>query len=266
MNVSKILGRVNLDFLSGGIPYAVVALAVLLIVEFSLIFFYAPIEATMGIAQKIFYLHVPLAWSAFLAFFGVFIASVIFLLTGSRRWDRNALACAEIGVLFTTLVLLSGSAWGKVAWGAWWIWDVRLTSTLILWFIYLGYLIIRGLGRLEEQVSRLSAVIGIIGFLDVPLIYLSVEKWRSLHPPRMVFIAKAGEDVGLSPEMFWTLLFSVTFFTLFTFILVHLRARLHKAIDEVEGLKVSALQLDSDEAEEIKKFFSKVEGGYEWKP
>ncbi len=234
----KIEGSLTLDFISKWIPTLFALFGLLMLVNLTLIFFYAPIEATMGIVQKIFYFHVPLAWGGLLSFFGVFVCSIAFLMTHNRRWDRIALACAEVGVLFTTLVLISGSAWGKVAWGAWWIWDVRLTSTLILWFIYLGYLLIRGMATLEEQVSKFAAVIGIIGFVDVPLIYFSVEKWRSLHPPRMVFIAKQGQNVGLAPEMFYTLMVSVLAFSILTFILIHLRARMHRLVDEVESLKM----------------------------
>src|SRR5512143_414710 len=147
--------------------------------------FYAPTERTMGDAQRIFYFHVPSAWVGFLAFFVVFVASVMYLWRRERKWDAVALSAAEIGVVFTTLVLLTGPLWAKKAWGAFWVWDARLTTTLVLWMIYIGYLMLRSNADGERR-ARFAAVLGIIGFLDVPIIYISVQIWRTMHPTLLI--------------------------------------------------------------------------------
>ena len=193
--------------------------------------FYAPREVTMGDAQRIFYFHVPSAWIGFLAFFVVFIASLMFLRNRERKWDALALSAAEIGVVFTTLVLLTGPLWAKKAWGAFWVWDARLTTTLILWMIYVGYLMLRGSSEGERR-ARFAAVLAIIGFLDVPIIYISVELWRTMHPS--LLINDAG---GLAPQMTQTLMVALLSFTLlFVFLLIQ-RLRLEQARDQVDFLR-----------------------------
>jgi heme exporter protein C len=199
-------------------------------VALSMALFYAPRERTMGDAQRIFYFHVPSAWVGFLAFFIVFIASLMYLRTRERKWDALALSAAEIGVVFTTLVLLTGPLWAKKAWGAFWVWDARLTTTLILWMIYVGYLMLRGSAESERR-SRFAAVLAIVGFLDVPIIYISVELWRTMHPT--LLISDAG---GLAPQMTQTLMVALLSFTLlFVFFLIQ-RVRLEQARDQVEFL------------------------------
>ncbi len=127
------------------------------------------------------YLHVPAAWLAYLAFAVVFVASVAYLVTKRTRWDRLAAASAEIGVLFTALTIVLGSIWAKPVWGTWWTWDPRLTTTAILLLIYVGYLAVRRLSDSPARKARWAAVVGIVGFLDVPIVHLSVVWWRSLH-------------------------------------------------------------------------------------
>ena len=193
--------------------------------------FYAPRETTMGDAQRIFYFHVPSAWIGFLAFFVVFIASLMYLWKRERKWDALALSSAEIGVVFTTLVLLTGPLWAKKAWGAFWVWDARLTTTLILWMIYVGYLMLRGSAEGERR-SRFAAVLAIVGFLDVPIIYISVELWRTMHPT--LLINDAG---GLAPQMTQTLMVALLSFTLlFAFLLIQ-RVRLEQTRDQVNFLR-----------------------------
>jgi heme exporter protein C len=195
---------------------------------------YAPTEKTMGHAQRIFYFHVPSAWIAFFAFFIVFIASVLFLWRRERKWDALALSAAEIGVIFTTLVLLTGPMWAKVAWGAFWVWDARLTTTLILWMIYVGYLMLRGTADTERR-SRFAAVLAIVGFLDVPIIYFSVQLWRTQHPELLV-----TQSGGLTPAMTQTLMTALLSFTLlFIFLLIE-RVRLEQARDQVNFLRETA--------------------------
>lgn len=161
-----------------------------------LIYIYAPTEATLGLAQKIFYIHLPLAWWALLSFFVVFAASIAYLVRRNPRWDRLAAAAAEVGVLFCGLALITGCLWAKRSWGVWWTWDPRLTTTLIMWFVYAGYLILRGLELNPARKRLICAVVGIVAFLDVPLVFISARIWRSIHPA--VFASREG---GLPTEM-----------------------------------------------------------------
>ena len=162
------------------------------------IWWYAPEEATMGLVQKVFYFHLPLAWWSFAAFFGVCAASVMVLWTGKENWDVLAGVLAEVGVLFSGLALVTGSIWGRAAWNTWWTWDPRLSTTLVMWFVYAGYLVLRAADVGGVKGARVRAVLGIVAFLDVPLVFLSARLWRSIHPA--VLAAKGG---GLEPEM-WT--------------------------------------------------------------
>jgi len=158
----------------------ITALLILLGLYFALV--YAPPERTMGDVQRIFYFHVASAWNAFFAFFVVAASSIGYLITRTPRWDHIAHASAEVGVLFTTLTLMGGTLWMRPIWNTWWTWDPRLTTTLILWFIYVGYLLLRSLTEGAERQARYAAIFGIIGFIDVPIVYLSAVWWRTIHP------------------------------------------------------------------------------------
>lgn len=173
---------------------------------------FTPVEAMQGPAQKIFYVHVPSAWTAFLAFAVVGACSLFYLILRDLRLDRLAAASAEVGTVFTTGVLLSGPMWGKPIWGTWWTWDARLTSTLFLWFIFLGYLVLRGAVREPGQRARFSAVLGILGALLVPFIHMSVKLFRTLHPQPVVL---NPDGPTLPGSMLATLLFGFAVFTLF---------------------------------------------------
>src|SRR3972149_7716450 len=133
-----------------------IILSILMILSIYLIFFYAPIEVNQGFVQKIFYFHAPSAWVSFLSFFVVFLFSILYIIKRDKKWDRIAYSAAEIGIIFCTLVLISGSLWGKAIWGAWWTWDSRLTSTFILWLIYMVYLMLRYYGEWSEKMARFS--------------------------------------------------------------------------------------------------------------
>lgn len=182
------------------------------------IWVYAPEEATMGVVQKIFYMHLPLAWWAFVAFFGVFLASVMVLWTKREAWDTLAGVLAELGVLCSGLALVTGSLWGRAAWNTWWTWDPRLSTTLVMWFVYAGYLVLRGAGVGGAGASRVRAVLGIVAFLDVPLVFFSARLWRSIHPA--VFASRGG---GLEPEMWATLCVNVVAWGVFLAALVGAR-------------------------------------------
>jgi heme exporter protein C len=175
-----------------------------------LAFFYVPPDALQGDVQRIMYIHVPTAWVAFFAFFVVFLASIVYLWKRLPEADRLAYASAEIGVLFTALTLIDGSIWGKPTWGTWWTWDARLTTTAILFVIYVGYLMLRSFIDEPERRARLSALVGIVGFIDVPIIYMSVLWFRTLHQPPS--IQRGG--ASMPDAMLFTLLFNFGAYTL----------------------------------------------------
>src|SRR6266566_7133504 len=183
-----------------------------------MIFLYVPTDAIEGIPQRIFYFHVPIAWIGMLAFGIMAVASIAYLLKKDERWDWLARASAEIGAVFITLALITGSIWGRTTWGTWWTWDARLTTTLILWFIYIAYIMLRSyMGRTPAS-ARAGAVLAIIGFVDVPIIYESVNWWRTLHPQ-----AAVGVQGALPPEVVFTLMVSlVTFTLLYSFLMVQI--------------------------------------------
>lgn len=162
---------------------ATIALVLGLVLGFG----YAPTEVTQGNVQRIMYLHVPSILTAYLAFGIVFVGSLAYLFTQNRRWDDLAAASAESGVLFTGLTLVSGAIWGKPTWGTWWTWDARLTATAILFVIYLGYLLLRGMVDDPERGARYAAVLGIVGALNIPIVHFSVLWWRTLHQPPSLF-------------------------------------------------------------------------------
>ncbi len=200
-----------------------IAAAVALALAIAATLFYAPTERLQGHAQRIFYLHVPLAWIAYLAFFVVFVGSVVYLWRGIVEFDQLARASAEVGLVFTTLVLMTGALWARPIWGTWWTWDARLTTTLMLWFIYAGYLTLRGFVADEQQGARYAAILGIVGFLDVPIIHQSVAWWRTLHPQSVV-LAEGGPAMPAAMQQ--TLAISLVAFSLLFLWLLVQRTRL----------------------------------------
>ena len=199
---------------------ALAALALVVSAVLSLVV--APPDAEQGDVQRLMYVHVPAAWLAYLAFAVVFVGSVAFLRTGKSRWDRLAAASAEIGVLFTALAIVLGSLWGKPVWGTWWTWDPRLTTTAILLLVYVGYLAVRKLSDNPRRRGRWAAVVGIVGFVDVPIVHLSVTWWRSLHQGPTVRLL--GEST-IAASMLAALLVAVAAFTLVYAYLMALRLR-----------------------------------------
>jgi heme exporter protein C len=197
-----------------------IILIILLPSALYLIFKVAPTEKIMGDVQRIFYIHVSFAFSAYLGYFGVFVASIAFLWRKNLFWDTLAYTSAELGLLFSTLVLITGIFWARPVWNVWWTWDPRLLTMLILWFIFVGYFLLRkGLSdRLKK--ARYSAVLGIVGFLDVPIVRLATKWWRSVHPR----LSREGE--GIDPLMLKVLLFSMLTFIAFTVFLFLLRFRI----------------------------------------
>ena len=200
------------------------------------IFIYVPTEKTEGVIQRIMYFHVPCAWLSFFAFFVVFICSILFLWKKDREWDIYAQASAGIGVVFCSLVLITGPIWARPIWGAWWVWDARLTSTLILWLIYVAYLMLRMQSDAGSMRARYAAVLGIVGFLNIPFIHFSVLWWRTFHPQPKV-ISSEGLGKGMDPSMLATLGISLGAFTLLYFLLMGERVRQEKLKDEIDRLK-----------------------------
>jgi len=186
------------------------------------IFIYAPVEKTMGVVQKIFYIHVPAAFLAYLAFFITFLASIFYLYRKDSKWDTVAHCAVETGVIFCTIVLITGPIWAKPTWNVWWTWDPRLTTTLILWFTYVAYLMLRRSVK-ENQRANLAAVFGIIGFINVPITFFSIRLWRTIHP---VIITSRG--LNMSGPMKVSLIITVIAFCFLFFSLLVSRIRLER--------------------------------------
>jgi heme exporter protein C len=206
---------------------------VCMVVLLGLVFMVLPEEKTQGFVQKIFYLHVPIAWVSFLAFGVTGYRGLRYLMTRDLAHDRTAAASAEIGVIFVSLALITGSLWGRPVWGIWWTWDLRLTTTFILWLLYISYLILRRAVGDRERRAMLSAVVGLLGFLDVPLVYAANRVKASQHPSPVV---GGGEDSGLATEFLVALLLGVFTMTVFYSLLLRLRTELSAIEDDIETL------------------------------
>jgi heme exporter protein C len=176
-----------------------------------MVFVYVPTEAQQGIVQRIFYFHVPCAWVAFASFALVALSGAFYLWLGQEIWDDLARAAAEVGMLFCTLVLITGSIWAKPIWGAWWTWDSRLTTTLVLWLLYTGYLTLRLMADEIPEAGRIAAVVGIVAAADIPIIIVSVRLWRTIHPA--VIVTRQGGHGLQDLRMVATLLVSLVAFT-----------------------------------------------------
>ena len=196
----------------------------------------APREATMGDIQRIFYYHVPSAWTSFLCFFANFIASVVYLARRNLKADAFAVSTAEVGVVFCTVVLVTGPLWARPVWGIWWTWDARLTTTLVLWLIYVSYLILRRYST-GQATPTLAAALAIFGFLDVPIVYMSIRWWRTQHPQPVI---AGGQGSGLDPHMWAAVLWNWVAFMAFAALLIWVRYRLEitrQQLDEAHALK-----------------------------
>ncbi len=187
-------------------------------------------------AQRIIYFHIPTAWVGFLAFFVTFVGGVGFLRTQKRIWDIVALSSAEIGTVFMLGVLVSGSIWAKPAWGVWWVWDERLTISLIQFLVYVGYLMLRSTVEDPARRARFAAVYGVVAFISVPINFIAIRMWRTQHP--LMFGTDAG---GLAPSMMFTFVFCLTAFTVWYAALLWHRIRLQGLRDDLEALKQRVL-------------------------
>jgi heme exporter protein C len=215
--VSSLLGGVTLAGLVAG-----------LVMGFGI----APREATQGNVQRIMYLHVPSVWVAYLAFAVVLVASIVYLVRRAEAADRLAHASAEVGVLFTGLTIATGSIWGKPTWGTWWTWDARLTTVSILFVMYLGYLLLRGMIEDRERGARFAAVLGIVAAFNIPLVHFSVYWWRTLHQPPSLMKPGPGTMPGV---IVTALLVNFAAFTLLYAYFVTRRARVLRLEAEAEA-------------------------------
>ncbi len=204
----------------------------LMFISVYMVFMYVPTEEKMGIIQRIFYMHVSLAIVSFVAFFVVFCSSIAFLYKKDAKWDSIAHCSAEVGIVFCTLVLITGPIWARPIWGTWWTWDARLTSTLILWFMYIAYLMLGSASHTRSSGSKFRAVFGIIAFVDVPIVFMSIRWWRSIHP-----VVLKSNKFDMAPAMLHC--FFVTMgavFVLYLSLLV-LSVNIHNMTAKIEEIK-----------------------------
>jgi len=200
-------------------------------------FFIAPTERTMGLIQRIFYFHAASAWAGMTAFSVCFVANLLYVWRRLQKWDSLAVSSAEVGLAFITVVLITGPIWAHPVWGIWWTWDARLTSTFVLWLLYLSYLLLRTLIEEPDRRALLSALFGIFAFLDVPLVFGAIRWWRTQHPAPVIM---GGPDSGLEPTIRAVFFFSVfAMHALMTFLIVE-RYQLEKLRTEFDVVRREA--------------------------
>ena len=203
--------------------------ALLMAFTLYLVYFWVPTEQNLGVSQRIFYFHVPLGWIGMVSIIVVAVASILHLTTGRQKWDDLAYSTAELGVIYASLILVTGAIWGKPVWGVWWTWDPKLTTTLVLLFIYVAYLMVRAYGPAGGQGKRFASVIALIGAIDAPIIYKATDWWRSAHPDNNI-------PSDLDGRMLLTLLVSVVTFTVIYFYLLMERYSLRKSESDLDEL------------------------------
>ena len=218
-----ILGAATLVFIIAGLYWGLIK---------------APPDAYQGDSQRIMYLHIPSILIAYLSFFLVFVGSCLYLWKREKRDDNLAHAAAEIGVLFTALTIIEGSIWGRPTWGVWWTWDARLTLTAILLLIFIGYLMLRALVEDESRAASSAAILGIIGFLDIPLIHMSVYWWRTLHQPPSILRPDKVPWENIHPELLTALAINFVAFVLLYYYLFSLRLRLREMLEEIKARRM----------------------------
>ncbi len=228
--MEKYMEKPGQDWL--GIVLAGLSCAAVLI-ALGMVFIYAPRETTMGDVQRIFYFHVSSAWVGFFAFFVTFLAGIMYLARGERRWDVVAVSSVEIGLTFITMTVITGSLWARPTWGTYWTWEPRLTISAVQLLIYISYVMLRTAIDSPERKARFAAVYGIVAFVTVPLSWFAIRWWRTIHPD----VLTGGEGMALSSSMVQTLLFSIATFTLLYATLMRQRVRLEWAADAVSHIR-----------------------------
>ena len=212
-----------------------IASALMMAMTLYLVFLWVPTEQNLGLSQRIFYFHVPIAWLGMLSIIVVAFASAAHLITKKEKWDNFAYSAAELGLVFLTLLLISGIIWNKPAWGKWWTWDPKLTTTLILWFIYVGYMMLRAYGPVGSQGARYGAVLALIGTIDSVFIYMATSWWRTQHPELLVG-PLADEESFLDSRMWLTLGCSTVTFTVLYISMLIERYSLKRGEAEIDKL------------------------------
>jgi heme exporter protein C len=209
---------------------AAIGAVALMLLAAGAIFLYAPADHLQGAVQRVFYLHVSSAITAFACFSVVLVGGIVYLRNESPAADRLARAGALVGVVFTTVTLVMGMLWAKPVWGAYWVWDARLTSTLVLWIIYSGYLLVRRLAEPGRQAARFASVVGIFGFVDVPVVYFSVSWWNTHHPGPLII------NDALPPQMLATFLFTMLCTLVLGGVMIGIRYRIETLLDARRGM------------------------------
>lgn len=210
------------------------AVAILLVVASAYAsFFIAPTERTMGVIQRIFYFHVASAWAGFTAFFLCFLGNLLYVWKRQQKYDWLGVSGAEVGLAFTTVVLITGPIWAHPVWGIWWTWDARLTSTFVLWLLYVSYLLLRTLVEEPDRRALLSSLFGIFAFLDVPLVFGAIRWWRTQHPQPVIM---GGQGSGLDPTMKSVFFFSALAMHVLMLFLLAERYSLEKMQTEADFL------------------------------
>lgn len=216
---------------------------ILFAVAVGMVFFYAPTEAVMGEVQRVFYFHVATAWVGMLGFMAAGVAGIGYLRSNDQKWDIASLAAVEISLVFFFIAIVMGSIWARPAWGTWWTWDPRLTTATVVELVYAAYLLLRQGIEDPERRARFGAVYTLLGFLSVPITFISIRLLRTIHP---VLLASGEEssDSGMSmtPAMFQTMIFSVITFSLIFVSLLWHRIRLGRLAEKVEQLRLKISQ------------------------
>lgn len=224
---------------------ATAAAVSLMLLAGAAIFFYAPGDWLQGPVQRIFYLHVSSAIAAYGCFTVVLLGGAIFLRTDNYSADRWARAGAIVGLVFTTVTLVMGSLWARKVWGVFWVWDARLTSTLVLWIIYAGYLLVRRLAEPGRQAARTAAVVGIFGFVDVPIVHFSVTWWVTHHPGPVIV------NDALPPEMLATFLFTMLCTLALAAVMIAIRYRIETLLDQAQTFVEPAQVVSAHQPEAV---------------
>ena len=211
-----------------------VTCALLMLLTLYLVFLWVPTDANLGVSQRILYFHVPLAILSLISIIVVAIASAVHLARKDEKSDAIAYASAEIGIVFCTLAIVTGAIWGKPVWGVWWTWDPKLTLTLVLWFVYAAYMMLRAYGPKGSQGARYGSVLALVGAIDAPIVYYAAELWRSTHPSHVIGVS--AESGSLPTEMAIALVISLlTFSLLFAYLIIE-RYVLRRAETDIDEL------------------------------
>ena len=213
-----------------------IASAALMLATLFMVFLWVPTEVNLGVSQRIFYFHVPLGWLGMISIVVVAVGSIVHLITGSEWWDNLAYSAAELGVVFASLILVTGVIWARGDLGWWWTWDAKLTTTLVLWFIYVGYLMVRAYSPPGSQGTRVASVVALFGAIDAPIIYMATVWWSSAHPELNIGPVASDRDAIGSTKIYMTLLVSVLTFTVFYAYLLMERFALRRSESALDRL------------------------------